>query len=177
MTAMRTALYAAAVLVTGCTLGAGCTVGDRYLVAGDHFTAVQIMTPTERERHAVVAHRAKNGQEAYVRANSFSLGEAVPRSDGRVAVPTRLPSRRIKVGNALVWVGTPLSIAGLLMVILGHDAVRWSGIALAAVAEPVMIAGTVLWVQGSNAHPQEVARGISELTYLPELGQPASPTR
>ena len=155
-------------------LAVGCSVGDRYLIASDHFTALQIMTPTERDRHAVPAHRIKNGQVAFVRANSFSLQEGQPRTEGQVAIPTRLPSRRIKVGNALVWVGTPLSIAALLMVILGHDAVRWSGIALAATAEPVMIAGTVLWVQGANAHPQEVARGVSELTYLPEPGKPST---
>lgn len=156
---------------------AGCTVGDRYLISSDSFTAVRIMRPDERVRHAVPARRIAGDRAVYVRAHAFSLEEGVERPDDQVTIPTRLPSRRVQAGNALVWIGTPLSIAGLCMVIWGRDAVRYSGIALAAAAEPMMIAGTVLWIQGARAHPQEVPRGVAELSYLPEPGQPASPTR
>jgi hypothetical protein len=152
------------------SLVAGCTVGDRYLISTEHFTAVKIMTSAERQRHVVPAHRDKNGQPAWVRAHSFSLTEAEAHGE-EVSLPTRLPSRRIVVGSTLVWIGTPLSIAGLCMVIWGRDALRWSGVALSAVGEPVMIAGTVLWIQGARAHPQEVPPGIADLNYLPEPGR------
>jgi TetR/AcrR family transcriptional repressor of nem operon len=43
-------------------------------------------------------------------------------------------------------------------------------VALAGAAEPIMIAGTVVWVSGAKAHPQEVPAGRGDLSYLPEPG-------
>lgn len=151
---------------------AGCTVGDRYLVAPGSVTALEARPPADRDRVAVPATRLKGGEHVAVRGDAFSLREAVTRSDGTVAIPTRMPSRRIVVGSTLVWIGAPLSIAGLCMVIWGRDAVRWSGVALSSAAEPLMIAGTVLWVQGAKARPQEIPRGRPDLEYLPEPGVP-----
>ena len=149
-----------------------CSVGDRYVIAPETLAAVQALSPEQRAKTAVPAHRIKNDQAADVRASALSLGEAVTRPDGRVAIPTHMPSRRIVLGSTLVWIGTPLSVAGLAMVIFTHGTPRYAGIALAGVAEPVMIAGTVLWVQGTKAHPQEVDKNVADLTYLPEPGAP-----
>jgi hypothetical protein len=160
------------VRVFTCLLLAGCTVGDRYLIPSDSLAAVQALTPEVRAHTAIAALRQKGGYEVDVRADAFSLREAVSRADGQVAIPTRLPSRRIVLGSTLVWIGTPLSIAGLGMVIWGRDAVRWSGVAMSIAAEPIMIAGTVLWVTGANAHPQEVPKGRADLRYLPAPGVP-----
>ena len=151
-----------------------CSVGDRYVVQPEMLESIRALSPAEREHTAAPAHRAHQGEAAEVRASAFVLAEAAPRADGTVVIPTRLPSRRLVLANALVWAGTPPSIAGLLMIILGRGAVRWSGIALAAAAEPVMISGTVLWVKAANAHPQELPRGLADVTYLPDPTQPVS---
>ncbi len=81
-------------------------------------------------------------------------------------------SRRLVLANALVWTGTPVSIAGVLMIILGRNVVRWTGVALAGAAEPVLDVGTAFWVRGAMAHPQELPRGLADVTYLPAPGQP-----
>ena len=161
-------MRACAVLLV--VLGSGCTVGDRYLVAPQTWSAVTAMPQPERWHVAAPATRAHGGQAVEVRASELSVKEAVVREGGVVAVPSRTHSRRIVVGSTLVWIGTPLSIAGLCMVIFGRNAVRWAGIPIAAVAEPLMISGTVLWVQGARAHPQELPRGLADMTYLPEPG-------
>jgi hypothetical protein len=150
-----------------------CTVGDRYVLAPQTWSAVTRLPRVERWHVAAPARRQVDAQPVNVRASELSEREAVVRSDGQVAVPSRSHSRRIVVGSTLVWIGTPLSIAGLLMTILGHGShidVRWAGIPLAASAEPIMIAGTVLWVQGARAHPQELPRGLADIWYLPEPG-------
>jgi hypothetical protein len=161
---MRSRLLALLVLLPA------CTVGDRYLIAPATLAAVQARPPEARAQLAVPAVRQKGAEAVEVRADAFSLPEAIARPDGQVAIPTRLPSRRLVLGSALVWIGTPLSIAGLCMVIWGQGAVRWSGIALSAAAEPIMIAGTVIWVKAAQARPQEVPRGRADLEYLPAPG-------
>jgi hypothetical protein len=149
-----------------------CTVGDRYLIAPQTLAQLGTMSPEQKAKTVLPAVRQKGGDAAFVKADAFSLREAVTRPDGQVAIPTRTHSRRIVLGSTLVWIGTPLSIAGLCMVIWGHDAVRWSGIALAGAAEPIMIAGTVVWVKAANGHPQEVPKGVADLAYLPSPGAP-----
>lgn len=160
--------------VFGLSVSTACSVGDRYLIAPETLAAIQALTPEARKQTVAPAIRQKGGWNVTVRTDAFSVPEATTRPDGQIAIPTRMRSKKIQLGNVLVWIGTPLSIAGLCMVIFGHDAVRWSGIALAGAAEPVMIAGTVVWVQGSNAHPQEVGKGVPELNYLPTPGLPVS---
>lgn len=151
-----------------------CSVGDRYVVQPDTLAALRALSLAQREHTAAPVRRVRDGDAADVRASAFALAESSPRSDGSIEVPTRMPSHRLVVANALVWTGTPPSIAGLLMIIFGRGAVRWSGIALAAAAEPVMISGTVLWVKEANAHPQELPRGLADVTYLPDPTQPVS---
>ena len=36
----------------------------------------------------------------------------------------------------------------------------------------LLIAGTVVWVKAANGHPQEVPKGVADLTYLPAPGVP-----
>jgi hypothetical protein len=153
-----------------------CTVGDRYLVPADTWARIQALSPAQRTHTAATVRRVKGDLRADVLTSAFSDREAVQRPDGAYVVPTRLPSRRLVLGSTLVWIGTPISIAGLAMVIWGSDAVRWSGIALSGAAEPVMIAGTVLWVQAAGSHPQEVFRR-TDLQYLPFPGAPAGMVR
>lgn len=151
-----------------------CSVGDRYVVAPETLASIHALSIQQRENTAAPAQRAKDRRAADVRASTFALAEAQPDAEGQVVMQTRMPSRRLTLANVLVWTGTPPSIAGLLMVIVGRGAVRWSGLALAAAAEPVMIAGTVLWVKAANAHPQELPRGLADVTYLPDPARPVS---
>jgi hypothetical protein len=150
-----------------------CTVGDRYVLAPETWSAVTALPKPERWHTAAPARRQMGDVIANVRVSELSEREAIVRPDGEVAVPSRSYSRKILIGSTLVWIGTPLSIAGLLMTILGHGHtidVRWAGIPIAAGAEPIMISGTVLWVQGARAHPQELPRGLADISYLPTPG-------
>jgi hypothetical protein len=157
-------------------MSSGCSVGDRYLVAPATLAAIEATPAEQRAGTAAPAVRQKGGWNVAVRSDTFSLREAAPRPGGQVAIPTRMHSRRLVLANALVWTGTPISIAGLCMIIFGRDAVRWSGIALSAAAEPVMIAGTVIWVRTSLTHPQEVEKGRADMSYLPDpLAAPGAP--
>src|SRR5689334_21621318 len=97
-------------------LAAGCSVGDRYLVAQATLSAVEATPVEQRPSIAVPAVRIKGGWNVAVRADAFSLGEAATRPDVQVAIPTRMHSRRLVLANALVWTGTPISIAGLCMI-------------------------------------------------------------
>ena len=160
-------------LIPACGLCA-CSVGDRYVIAPETLASMQSLPVARQGRIIAPAQRAKDGRPANVRVSAFVLSAASPRYDGQIQIPTRMTSHRLKIANALVWTGTPPSIAGLLMIILGRGAVRWSGVALAAAAEPVMITGTVLWVKAANAHPQELPRGLGDFTYLPDPTRPVS---
>jgi hypothetical protein len=72
-------------------------------------------------------------------------------------IVSRTHSDTVTQGSALTWVGTPISVAGTLMIILGSGAIKGAGYAMAVSAEPLMITGTVLWIIGLMKHPQEVA--------------------
>lgn len=149
-----------------------CSVKEKYLVAPESIAAIAALPPSSREHVTVPARRAKDGHEADVRASSLALTEVQPQPDGSLAVISRQRTKRLVMANAFVWAATPLSIAGTLMIILGHGAVRWSGVAMAGVAEPFLDVGTAFWVRGAMAHPQELPRGLPDVTYLPALARP-----
>ncbi len=153
-----------------------CTVGDRYFVPADTWQRITALSPNERAHTVAPVTRVKRAMRADVLTSAFSEREAEPQHDGRFVVPTRMKSRKLVLGSALVWIGTPLSFAGLAMVIWGSGAVRYAGMGLAGGAEPLMIAGTVLWVQAANSHPQEIVNR-SDLSYLPVSGAPGGMPR
>ncbi len=158
------------------TTATACTVGDRYLVPAETWARIQAI-PLDLRPHTVApVQRVKKAMPANVMTSAFSPGEAQAQPDGAYIVPTRMHSRKLVLGSTLVWIGTPLSLAGLAMVIWGSGAVRYSGIALSTAAEPIMIAGTVLWVQAANSHPQEVDH-LADLQYLPVAGAAAGMIR
>jgi hypothetical protein len=147
-----------------------CSVRESYVVAPETMQEIASRTPDEREHLAVAARRTKDGRPADVRASTLVLETAQARSDG-VVVLSKLRTKRLVQANILVWTATPFSIAGTLMIILGHGAVRWSGIAMAGAAEPVLDVGTAFWVRGALAHPEELPRGLADVTYLPQPGR------
>ena len=149
-----------------------CSVRESYVVATETMQQIASRTPEEREHLAVPAQRAKDGRSADVRASTFVAESAKSRGDGTVVVLSKLRTKRLVLANALVWTATPFSIAGTLMIILGRGAARWSGIAIAGAAEPALDVGTAFWVRGALAHPQELPRGLADVTYLPTPGQP-----
>jgi len=150
-----------------------CAVKEKYLVAPESLAAIASLPPSSREHVTVPARRAKDGHLADVRASSLSPTEVQPQADGSLAVISRQRTKRLVMANAFVWAATPISIAGTLMIILGRGAVRWSGVAMAGVAEPFLDVGTAFWVRGAMAHPQELPRGLPDITYLPDPKQPA----
>lgn len=131
-------------------LAAGCSVSHPYLVDANDLAQL-------REGQVLCGTRQKDGQRACVRADTVRKETAQPQPSGKVRVISKTHSDTATMGSALTWLGTPISVAGTLMIILGSGAVKGAGYAMALSAEPVMITGTVLWCLGLLKHPQEVA--------------------
>lgn len=147
---MITRAIAALVLASvGASLGAGCTVNHAYLVEPAALSASTELIP---------ARRVKGGDAVAVRAACLDRATAQPQADGTTRVVSRAKSRMLDAGIALTLVGSALSIAGAVVFFSGlesRDARYTTGLVLAPSAEPLMIAGTVLWILALRRHPQE----------------------
>jgi hypothetical protein len=138
---MRAALF---------VLLAGCSVSHPYLV--DAADLAQL-----HDGGILCGNRQKDGTRACVRGDTVVRESAKPQPDGKVRVISKTHSDTTTMGSALTWLGTPISVAGTLLIILGSGTTKGLGYAMALSAEPVMITGTVLWCLGLVKHPQEVA--------------------
>jgi hypothetical protein len=63
--------------------------------------------------------------------------------------PSPAARRLVTAGTALTVVGSAMSVTGTVLYFTTDGDARWTGAGLAAAAEPLMIAGTVLWVVGA----------------------------
>jgi hypothetical protein len=143
---------------------AGCLTGDHYYVAQTALDAADRLSPDERAHTALPARERKTGKTAFVRSSTIDERGAV--ENGEVAIRARAPSRMILAGSILTWVGSAISIGGTLMWLLtSKGPVYDAGIGLTASAEPIMIAGTVLWIVGGLRHPETVAPGRDDVRY------------
>jgi len=78
-----------------------CTVGDRYVLAPETWSAVTALPKVERWHTAAPARRQIGDVSANVRASELSEREAIVRADGKVAVPSRtyLPEPGVAPGS------------------------------------------------------------------------------
>jgi hypothetical protein len=136
---MKRALVAALLL-------AGCTVGHAYTV--DRAALASGIDP-------IPAVRIQDG--AAVRVHAADIDRSSLRVDGeRPTVKTRRYSPMVTAGSVLTWIGSAISIAGTTMFLATNTGdVHLAGLILAPSAEPLMIAGTVLWIVGLIRHPEE----------------------
>src|SRR5438067_12368914 len=95
---------------------AGCSVSHPYIV--DAADLAQL-----REGGILCGARQKDGQRACVRGETVRKETAQPQPDGKVRVVSRTHSDTTTMGSALTWLGTPLSLPGTLMIILGSGVV------------------------------------------------------
>lgn len=143
-----------------CLLLAGCVVHEDYLVEMprvDHVDHVDQVDPD----YPVPATRVRDGRKTFVRFRTIDAPIASSEAtDGKpVLVHTAAPSKRIAAGSALTWIGTALSLAGTVgfFVAPASDTdLRVASGVVAGSAEPVMIAGTLLWIFGALHPPQEI---------------------
>lgn len=131
------------------SLGAGCTVNHAYVIEPAALSSTAELVP---------ARRVKGGAPVELRASAIDRATAQPQPDGTTRVVARAKSRLLDAGIALTLVGSAISIAGSVVFFTGLESrdVRYTtGLVLAPSAEPLMIAGTVLWILALRRYPQE----------------------
>jgi hypothetical protein len=145
-------LGSGAALTVGLALAAqtlsGCMVRHDYLVRDEQLSSGAPVIP---------AQRVKGGDA--VELDAQTLTTRTPLGDGTTRVTSAKRSRMVDAGIWLTWIGSGISIvgSGLFFAGLGSRDARYDvGLVMAPSAEPLMIAGTVLWVLGLKRHPQEV---------------------
>ena len=128
-----------------------CTVPHAYLIAPEN------AAPKQASINAV---RVKDGRSVVIRGETIDPLGALPQPDGRVRVVSRGKSRMVTAGSLMTWIGSAISIAGTVVFFVGYarndSTLMQAGYITAPSAEPIMITGTVLWVLGARAHPQEI---------------------
>jgi hypothetical protein len=128
---------------------AGCVTSRDYVVDGAQLSSQAEILP---------GARAKDGRPVGVRAWTIDRASASDAGAGRVKVTARALNRKLIAGSVLTWVGTAISITGTAMLVASwndHGPLYTTGWVLAPVAEPIMIAGTVLWILALQHPPME----------------------
>lgn len=137
-------------------LAAGCAVGEPYYVTHADLARARTLPPDA----PVPAHRVRHHVPTQVRAGTLRLDGAVRVDDWKAQVWAGERSPMLTWGHALTWVGTAVSLAGTALFLATQTgSTPWvAGIATAAAAEPLMIAGTVLWIRAVRKRPAEALR-------------------
>jgi hypothetical protein len=128
---------------------AGCVTTREYVVDGAALSAGAAEVP---------GVRAKDGRPVHVKGWTIDRATASDAGGGSVRVKARAYNRKLVAGSVLTWIGSAISIAGTALLVAtwnsggpGYTA----GWVLAPSAEPIMIAGTVLWILALKHPPME----------------------
>lgn len=170
--------------LVGALLVSGCWVSERYLVTPEQLdqarqvpAAAAATTALPVHRYVGAADRGQAGKAVLLRAEALALAQAES-----AGVPIVVRSRRyspvVTAGAALTGVGTVLSVAGTILYFAGSGDLHTAGGIVALSAEPMMLAGTLMWIFGILRPPQEVSAGRAGVHYLPvpePLTPPAAP--
>ncbi len=154
----------------------GCSVSESYLITGEQLTQAAQVPPPEADHTALPVHRYVTpapgrdvvGKAVFVRATTVQQGLAAAGG-----LPAVLRSRRyspvVTGGVALTVIGSVISIAGSIVFFstlnTSGDTNLISGV-IALSAEPMMLAGTLMWIFGIQRPPQEVGAGRAGVRYL-----------
>ena len=127
----------------------GCVTSREYVVDGAALQSGAEIVP---------GARVKDGLAVGVRAWTVDRASATDVGGGRVKVTARAFNRKLVAGSVLTWIGSAISITGTAFLVASWNSggpLYAAGWALAPTAEPIMIAGTVLWILALKRPPME----------------------
>jgi hypothetical protein len=130
-----------------CLLLAGCVTSREYVVE------------TIETDGPLIATRVKDGRPVILKNETIDWATAREVDSGHKRVTAKALNKRLIAGSVLTWVGTAISIAGTAMLVAtwnNHNDLYTTGWVLAPSAEPIMIAGTVLWILALKHPPMEM---------------------
>ena len=181
-----------AVLATLLSLAA-CTETRTYIVDAAALAELRALSPAARAKTLIPAQRVTppnakvtkdNSGPAQVKAAALVSGRELSSDGGRVVIETRARNRLLEAGHALTWIGSAISIAGTALFLPNvlrrtpEEEQRFLiGGPIALGAEPIMWAGTALWVLGTMRPPQEgpMPRVRYDAALKPKAPDGASP--
>lgn len=138
-------------------LSAGCVSEDRYVI--QHHDLAQVQQSAQRSE-LVNAVRASDRKPVRVRVLALQQETIAPHGDGTFQVRARAKNPIITAGSVLTWTGTAISLIGTAIFAIGKvkddQALFYLGGISALSAEPLMWAGTGLWIYGAMRPPYEV---------------------
>jgi hypothetical protein len=135
-----------------CLLLAGCVTSRDYVVDGAALQSGVEWLP---------GARVKDGRAVNVRASTVDRASAADAGNGQVRVKAKALNKKLILGSVLTWVGTAISLTGTAFLVAtwnNHNDLYTAGWVLAPSAEPIMIAGTVLWILALKHPPMEELR-------------------
>lgn len=158
----------------------GCWVSERYLVTPEQIDqARQVPAPEAAttalpvQRYAGPPGRGQAGKAVLLRTEALAQAQPEPGSP-----PTVVRSRRyspvVTAGAVLTGVGTVLSVGGTILYFATSGDLHTVGGVVALSAEPMMLAGTLMWIFGILRPPQEVSAGRANVRYL-QVPAPLAP--
>ena len=161
----------------------GCYSTGTYLVDRCVADAAQA-TPVDglvSSPAPIPAVRHKGGQAVWLRPQTLQWQHRVddPADPTHVRVQARAYNPLVTAGSALTWVGTTISLVGtgIFFARLNQptDALFFTGAGLAVSAEPLMWAGTILWLVGGGRRPMETPAPQGLMPPAPPPLAPFSP--
>lgn len=176
----------------GLLLG-GCWVTERYIATPSQRVQAAQLSSVYATETALPVHRYKKtpgrevGKAVFLRADAMAQAQeetasTLPPGSAAAAEPGGAPvvirSRRyspvVTAGATLTGVGSIISVVGTIIYFTSTGDNNLAGGIVALSAEPMMLAGTLMWIFGILRPPQEVAAGRAGVRYLEAA--PALPT-
>lgn len=178
----------------GLLLG-GCWVTERYIATPEQRAQAAQLPAGDAMVTALPVHRYKKtpgrevGKAVFLRADALAQGQEEPGSTlppaSAAAVgesgsaPVVLRSRRyspvVTAGATLTGVGSIISVVGTIIYFTSTGDNNLAGGIVALSAEPMMLAGTLMWIFGILRPPQEIAAGRAGVRYLEAAPAPPAP--
>ena len=165
----------------------GCYVTERYLVTPEQLAQAAQILPAEAANTALPVRRyvipapgrEPSGKPVFVRAEDVQHGLAELGTPPSVLIVRRY-SPAVTAGVALTVIGSLISVAGSIVFFSSFntagDLHTISGV-IALSAEPMMLAGTLLWIMGIQRPAQEVSAGRPGVHYLELVSPVPAPTQ
>ena len=175
----------------GALLLSGCFVTERYIATPEQVTQAAQVPPGEAHSTALPVYRYRKtaghevGKAVFVRADALAGSQPEPGlllatgTSPTAVSPLVLRSRRyspvVTAGATLTGVGTVISVVGTIIYFTSTGDTNLAGGIVALSAEPMMLAGTLMWIFGILRPPQEVGAGRAAVRYLESPPVPLAP--
>lgn len=144
-------------------LAQGCVSQDRYVIQHEDLARI---TAASQPGALVSAVRTADRKPVQVKISALQHETIAPYGDGTFQVVAKAKNRIITAGSVLTWTGTAISLIGTAIFAVGNvrddQALFYLGGISALSAEPLMWAGTGLWIYGAMRPPYEVSVSASQ---------------